>query len=331
MKLPRNFTSRSFAVIGFSVALYVVAALVFGWDDVQLRLKSFPAVLLLPLAGLTLINYALRFWQWQIYLGALGISIPFKQSLSLYFATYVMVITPGKSGEVFKAGILRERYDVPLSKGLPVVLAERIYDFLAVFVLGTKVNGSRRWFSLGPVRVQPSEFMKYALVILLAQYVAKRKIVIEDETIKLSTDNWPYLYLEGPMVPSLHLIISGILIILCLSIRKVIIPKGKRLNWHFFLLGAAFLLLEFQNISKASLLFGSTWLVNSFIISAILILILIANVVAANPLAIARQIVGGSSSTRLATSKKNYPRWMIERYVSAVCRCAFARRAANRW
>ncbi len=43
---------------------------------------------------------------------------------------------------------------------------------LAIFVVGTKVNGSRRWFALGPVRVQPSEFMKYVLVIALARVVA---------------------------------------------------------------------------------------------------------------------------------------------------------------
>jgi hypothetical protein len=42
-------------------------------------------------------------------------------------------------------------------------------------------------------------------------------------------------------------------------------------------LGCAFLLLEFQNVSKATLLFGSTWIVNSYIISSILILILLAN------------------------------------------------------
>jgi len=135
MKLPRNFTSRSFAVVGFSVALYGAAALIFGWDDVLLRLESFPPELLLPLAGLSLVNYTLRFWRWQIYLRALGIPLAFRPSMNLYFATYVMVITPGKIGEVFKAGILRERFDVPLAKGLPVVLAERIYDFLAVFIL----------------------------------------------------------------------------------------------------------------------------------------------------------------------------------------------------
>ena len=52
------------------------------------------------------------------------------------------------------------------------------------------------------------------------------------------------------------------------------------INWHFFFLGAAFMLLEFQNVSKSALLFGSTWMVNAYIISAILVLILLANICA---------------------------------------------------
>lgn len=43
-----------------------------------------------------------------------------------------------------------------------------------VLVVGTKVNGARSWFALGPVRLQPSEFVKYALVLLLARTVARR-------------------------------------------------------------------------------------------------------------------------------------------------------------
>ena len=61
--------------------------------------------------------------------------IPARASATLYFASYLMVITPGKIGEVFKAGLLRERFGVPLALGVPVVLAERVYDFLAVLLL----------------------------------------------------------------------------------------------------------------------------------------------------------------------------------------------------
>jgi len=50
-----------------------------------------------------------------------------------------------------------------------------------------------------------------------------------------------------------------------------------RESWHFFLLGAAFLLLEVQNISKASVALGNTWLVNAVIITGVLVMVLVAN------------------------------------------------------
>jgi cell division protein FtsW len=41
--------------------------------------------------------------------------------------------------------------------------------------VGLKVNGARRWLGLGPVRFQPSEFAKLALVVWLAHWLAKEK------------------------------------------------------------------------------------------------------------------------------------------------------------
>ena len=55
-----------------------------------------------------------------------------------------------------------------------VFYALGILCLLAVFVVGTRVNGARRWFTLGTIRVQPSEFMKYALVIVLAHVISRR-------------------------------------------------------------------------------------------------------------------------------------------------------------
>lgn len=135
MPLPKSLTTRTFAVIALSVVVYAALALFAGWDDLRAEFAKFPPRLLVPLALLSFLNYALRFWRWEIYLRALQAPLPLRESLGLYFATYLMVITPGKIGEIFKAGILRERYGMSLSLGLPVVLAERICDFLAVLVL----------------------------------------------------------------------------------------------------------------------------------------------------------------------------------------------------
>ena len=110
----------------------------------------------------------------------------------------------------------------------------------------------------------------------LKQFIDRNRVDYS-QAVKLTTDDWPYLYLEKPSIPSLHLCIIFILLALLLISKRALIPGGQTINMHFFFLGAAFLLLEFQNVSKTALLFGTTWIVNSIVISAILLLALAAN------------------------------------------------------
>lgn len=111
----------------------------------------------------------------------------------------------------------------------------------------------------------------------LNSYIASHRVDLGKEKVRLTTDDWPYFYIKRPCIPKMYLCIIASLLILFAISGGALFSKGKRLNLHFLFLGAGFLLLQFQNISKASLLFGSTWLVNAYMISAILVLILLAN------------------------------------------------------
>jgi spermidine synthase len=98
----------------------------------------------------------------------------------------------------------------------------------------------------------------------------------------VATDDWPYIYLEHARIPKLYYLLGALMgLLLWYGKRRLDIPlvggAWQRSDAHFFLLGAAFLLLEVQNISKASVVLGNTWVVNAVIISAILTMILLAN------------------------------------------------------
>lgn len=113
----------------------------------------------------------------------------------------------------------------------------------------------------------------------LRDYMETNRIKLVKKDAKLTTDDWPYLYLANARIPYAHICIILSLLVLFLFSGRMIFWRRKKLELHFFFLGAAFMLLEFQNITKASLLFGSTWIVNAYIVSAILLLILFANMV----------------------------------------------------
>ncbi len=109
--------------------------------------------------------------------------------------------------------------------------------------------------------------------------------LILPHTTRVTTDDWPYIYLESPNIPLLfYLLIVIMLLVLWISARRWqagrLVTSFRRSHWHFFFLGAAFLLLEVQNVSKASVVLGNTWQVNAVIVSSVLMMALLANFVA---------------------------------------------------
>jgi len=110
----------------------------------------------------------------------------------------------------------------------------------------------------------------------LNDFVSKNPVHVTQQA-SLTTDDWPYFYQHEPGLPSAVIVMSLVLAMLgWLSLRQTGISIAS-LDWHFFFLGAGFLLLEAQIISKMALLFGTTWMVNSLVISGLLVLIVGAN------------------------------------------------------
>ena len=95
--------------------------------------------------------------------------------------------------------------------------------------------------------------------------------------LPLTTDDWPYLYLRARKIPAAYWQALLLIGVVCLALLKRSFPMVLRPNWHFWLLGAGFLLVEFKSITELALLFGTTWLVNALAISGVLLMALGAN------------------------------------------------------
>jgi SAM-dependent methyltransferase len=107
-----------------------------------------------------------------------------------------------------------------------------------------------------------------------------------DPSVRVPTDDWPFLYLRPGSFPYVYAIVLGaILLTSWLAIRKAYkfsTPGGPvRIDLVFFLMGMAFLLLETRMVTALSLLFGSTWIVNASVFSGILLTAFLANLLVA--------------------------------------------------
>jgi uncharacterized membrane protein YbhN (UPF0104 family) len=103
---------------------------------------------------LVTLGYWIRFLKWAYYLHVLRIDVPLRASLLVFFSGLMLVVTPGKVGEVWKAWFLRDLESVSVGRVVPVIGAERVTDLLALAAFAL----------LGPLLYQQSALLGLAVV-----------------------------------------------------------------------------------------------------------------------------------------------------------------------
>jgi SAM-dependent methyltransferase len=99
--------------------------------------------------------------------------------------------------------------------------------------------------------------------------------------VELTRDDWPFLFLEKRGIPFHYILPLFIIFVLSLIPLRMSQIKVQNINWHLFFMGSAFLLIETKAVTTLALIFGSTWIVNSIVLSSVLIMILLANLLTA--------------------------------------------------
>ena len=109
--------------------------------------------------------------------------------------------------------------------------------------------------------------------------------------IRPATDDWPFLYTRRPGVPGLTW--RSVLLTLLLSVGLWMFFGGRDalaaeagirpdygMMLRAFFLGAGFMLVETKAVTQMALLFGGTWVVNTAVFAAILVMSLLGNLFA---------------------------------------------------
>ena len=134
-KRKGSLLSRLVLPLILAAAAYLVLIIYGRFDELWQALRSFNLAYLVPVLALVLTNYGLRFARWHYYLRRSGAEVPARESLAVFFSGFAMSITPARVGELLKCVMLRDEAGVRMSLSVPVVLADRINDVVAVSVL----------------------------------------------------------------------------------------------------------------------------------------------------------------------------------------------------
>jgi SAM-dependent methyltransferase len=139
-------------------------------------------------------------------------------------------------------------------------------------------RGESFWVSAIPARNEPINSLRAQAPEGTWHRAAPTRVDLKGIDL-LPSDDWPQLYLRAREIPWSP-IGQGMLTVALLAFVILLAFAPLRSgppNWTMFFLGAGFMLLETKGVVHMALLFGSTWVVNSLVFFAILVMILAAN------------------------------------------------------
>jgi uncharacterized protein (TIRG00374 family) len=143
--------------IALAALLYIGFSAYSGISEVGDALAHFRWALYVPVLGLTLLNYALRYWKWHYLVGRLGVRLPFFEDVVVYASGLAMVLSPGKAGELLKPYLVRERTGTPMAQTIPALVTERLTDGIACLSLAalsvSTYAGDRAQYVFVPIAV----------------------------------------------------------------------------------------------------------------------------------------------------------------------------------
>lgn len=129
------FRKKIFIIIIFAVILYLAFSVYSDFEKLLLSFRNFNFIILPLILFLSLLNYLVRFFKWNYYLEIIDVQLAKRDSIIVFLSGFLMSITPGKLGELFKSYLIKRINGTSISKTAPVVLAERITDFLSLAFL----------------------------------------------------------------------------------------------------------------------------------------------------------------------------------------------------
>ncbi|MCA9690323.1 MAG: flippase-like domain-containing protein [Myxococcales bacterium] len=141
---PRRLLGRVLIGVLLGVVIYVGWLLYTDVDRVAAALAGYRWRYVAAALGLSSVNYLLRFLKWELCLGWLDVRgdgpedakhLTRGRSLLIYLAGLSMSVTPGKVGEVLRSGLLRTTDGVSFARTAPIVIADRLTDFVALVLL----------------------------------------------------------------------------------------------------------------------------------------------------------------------------------------------------
>ena len=133
----KNLAQKFLISLLLTIALYAAFMLYTDLPSLLRALRGFNWWMMVPVLLITiLVNLGARFVKWHYYLRVLDIrGVSWDNSLAIFLANYALILTPGKVGGFLKSYFLKQTNDVPITRSMPIIVAERLTDGLGLVMM----------------------------------------------------------------------------------------------------------------------------------------------------------------------------------------------------
>jgi uncharacterized protein (TIRG00374 family) len=129
---------NKFLIITILVIVIYTGFLFFSdFSKIYDKFGSFNIIYLPLILTLVSLSWCVLFIRWTLLLKNLNVSIPLKSNFVIFISSFALSATPGAVGEVVKSKLLKNKFNVPISKTAPLIIIERTYDLIGAIIVSS--------------------------------------------------------------------------------------------------------------------------------------------------------------------------------------------------
>ena len=127
--------NKLWLILLLTVIVYVLMGVYADFGKLLQSLETFQWEYFGLLIFFTTLGYFIRYYKWHLFLRTVGVTLPRREDLFVFFSGLSMIITPGKIGEIWKAWLIKDISGDDVSRTIPAVLMDRVTDVVSLILL----------------------------------------------------------------------------------------------------------------------------------------------------------------------------------------------------
>mgnify|MGYP001460551040 CR=1 FL=1 len=126
--------NRIILILVAAIGIYAIFLFMSDYNIISEKISNFKIGYLPLILFLVTASWCPVFIKWHFLLKNCEIDVPLTRSITVFLSGLAFDITPGKLGALMKSQILKTSFNIPRTKTVPIIVAEKLYDLIGAIL-----------------------------------------------------------------------------------------------------------------------------------------------------------------------------------------------------